>query len=65
MFRRTTTAVSAVALAAALSGCYEPTEVTVFDPGVYKGADDPLLARMEDPAFRQALDRRFDGQRDR
>ena len=65
MFRRTLTAASAIALAAALSGCYESTDVTVFDPGVYKGADDPLLAKLEDPAFRQELDRRFDGQRDR
>jgi hypothetical protein len=31
-----------------LAGCsYEPREVTVHEPGVYKGAKDPLLARQQ------------------
>ena len=29
--------------ALALAGCYEPADVTVHEPGVYKGAKDPLL----------------------
>lgn len=63
--RRVLTAASALALAAFLSGCYEDPDVTVYDPGVYKGKDDPLLAKLEDPEFRAELDERFDGQRDR
>ena len=31
-----------------LAGCsYESREVTLHEPGVYKGAKDPLLARQE------------------
>ena len=38
--------VSLAALAAltiGLAGCYEPTDVTVAEPGVYKGPKDDLL----------------------
>ncbi len=63
--RRTFLAAGAFALAVGLTGCYESTDVTRFEPGQYKGADDPLLAKLEDPEFRAELDRRFDGQRDR
>ena len=63
--RRTLLAAGALALAVGLTGCYESTDVTRFEPGQYKGADDPLLAKLEDPEFRAELDRRFDGQRDR
>lgn len=31
-------------LVAALAGCYESTDVTEFEPGVYKGQSDPLLS---------------------
>ena len=63
--RRPLLAAGALALAVGLTGCYESTDVTRFEPGQYKGADDPLLAKLEDPEFRAELDRRFDGQRDR
>ncbi len=63
--RRLLTAASALALAAVLTGCYEDPDVTVYEPGVYKGKEDPLLAKLEDPEFRASLDARFDGQRDR
>lgn len=65
MVRRGVLTAGALALAVVLSGCYESTEVTRFEPGQYKGADDPLLAKLEDPEFRARLDTRFDGQRDR
>lgn len=63
--RRFILGAGALALALALTGCYESIDVTVAEPGVYKGKEDPLLAMLEDPEFRQQLDRRFDGQRDR
>lgn len=63
--RRTLLAAGALALAAGLSGCYESADVTMYEPGKYKGADDPLLAKLEDPEFRAELDQRFEGQRDR
>ncbi len=63
--RRVLMTASALALAVLLAGCYEDPDVTVYDPGVYKGKEDPLLAKLEDPEFRAELDERFDGQRDR
>lgn len=33
-----------LALGTALAGCYESTEVTEFEPGIYKGESDPLLS---------------------
>ncbi len=39
-----------------LAGCsYEPRETTIHEPGVYKGAKDPLLATQH----RQELIDRF------
>ena len=65
IMRRVLTTASALTLAALLAGCYESTDVTVYEAGEYKGSEDPLLAKLEDPEFRAELDRRFDGQRDR
>ncbi|MXZ81328.1 MAG: hypothetical protein F4Z15_08230 [Gammaproteobacteria bacterium] len=48
-------------LAVLLTGCLESPEVTVFEPGVYKGADDPLLANRDSGP----LNERFSGQMDR
>lgn len=49
-----------------LSACYESSSVTRHEPGVYKGEDDPLVSKLEgDSEFREKLDSRFDGQRDR
>jgi hypothetical protein len=59
-----------IALVAAVglltSGCGQATEVTVYEPGVYKGASDPLLSKANDPAYQQAMqDRLQRGQTDR
>jgi len=49
-----------------LAGCYESPDVTVYEPGVYKGAKDPLLAQKEVADRQQVLKKRFsDGQMDR
>lgn len=42
-----------------MSGCYETADVTVHEPGKYKGADDPLL-KQQAAAREEALRKRFD-----
>ncbi len=65
MARRTACAALA-ATALALPGCYQSPKATVYQPGVYKGHKDPLLAKEQDPAHQRALRERFDlVQRDR
>lgn len=57
---------SLAALAAMATGCGRATDVTVYEPGVYKGADDPLLARQATPEHKALLKERFSaGQTDR
>lgn len=49
-----------------LAGCYEDPDVTVQEPGVYKGKRDPLLDKMETASLQGQLDDRFrSGQMDR
>jgi hypothetical protein len=53
---RITTKVGALLLACAMqAGCGNPTDVTVYEPGVYKGEPDPLLKKLEDPKLQQEL----------
>ncbi|MBL38044.1 MAG: hypothetical protein ACNS61_04635 [Candidatus Wenzhouxiangella sp. M2_3B_020] len=56
-----------IALAAlALVGCYESPDVTLHEPGVYKGEQDPLVKKLaNDDELQAQLEQRFDGQRDR
>jgi len=63
--RRFLTVAGTLVLTTSLAGCYESPDAKFFDAGVYKGADDPLIEKMEDPEFRAQLDRRFNRQRDR
>ena len=44
--------------ALALGGCLESPEVTVHEPGKYKGKDDPLLAQQV-ASREQQLQKRF------
>jgi hypothetical protein len=49
-----------VLVGAGLSGCYEnPREVTLYEPGVYKGTKDPLLSALQKPGLQQQLEERF------
>jgi hypothetical protein len=49
-----------------LTACAERADVTLHEPGVYKGGADPLLAKQEDPQHVEALQDRFaKGQADR
>lgn len=44
-------------LAFGLAGCYEDTDVTLHEPGVYKGSDDHQT--MSDEERAETLKRRF------
>lgn len=37
------------------AGCGNPADVTVYEPGEYKGKPDPLLAKLEQPELQQEL----------
>jgi hypothetical protein len=49
-----------------LTACAERADVTLHEPGVYKGGQDPLLAKQDDPQYVETLQERFaKGQSDR
>jgi len=49
-----------------LAGCHEPVSVTVYEPGEYKGAPDPLLKMHAKAEHKDILKERFaSGQADR
>ncbi|MBA2408930.1 MAG: hypothetical protein H0V62_03830 [Gammaproteobacteria bacterium] len=49
-----------LSLIATLAGCYEaPTDVTNYEAGVYKGEQDPLLAKQREAEHLEALVQRF------
>lgn len=48
------------AAALLLTGCYESPDVTLTEPGVYKGKVDPLLAKFDDQQLQQELTARFE-----
>ena len=43
-----------------LCGCYESVGVTWYEPGVYKGAPDPLLQRLKGDELNRQLAERID-----
>ena len=51
-------AAAVVVAAGGLAGCWDSTEVTVHNPGEYKGEKDPLLAQSAS-ARTDALMKRF------
>ncbi|MDX1512778.1 MAG: hypothetical protein R3174_03450 [Gammaproteobacteria bacterium] len=52
-------AAAVVIASAGLSGCWEDSEVTVHEPGKYKGMKDPLLTQQAS-ARDEALKKRFE-----
>ncbi len=50
------------AASVALAGC---SDVTVYEPGVYKGSSDPLVEDLRSEELRSALEDRVERQRDR
>jgi hypothetical protein len=59
-------ALALAVLPMSLTACAERADVTLHEPGVYKGATDPLLAQQQNPQQIQTLQDRFaKGQSDR
>jgi hypothetical protein len=44
---------------ALLVGCYESADIAFHEPRVYKGKQDPLLAKQRQPEQQQQLIERF------
>lgn len=42
-----------------LAGCYDEPGATVYEPGKYKGTNDPLLAKQRDAGHQKRLEERF------
>ena len=64
--RKLTTLLVLVGMAIAVSGCYDDMDVTLYEPGEYKGEIDPLVAKMTQQKMQQTLEQRFKtGQTDR
>jgi len=59
MKRRGVLSVAVLASAVAMSGCYESTDVTVHEQGVYKGRKDPLLDAKSTAEREEVLQKRF------
>jgi outer membrane protein assembly factor BamE (lipoprotein component of BamABCDE complex) len=51
-------AIAVVVAAAGLSGCWESSDVTIYEQGVYKGKKDPLMDQSA-AAREEALKKRF------
>lgn len=65
MLNRHTLLVIAVAALSFTAGCYESTDTTEYEPGVYKGAADPLLDKMNGDKMEEQFAQRFQNQTDR
>ena len=57
-FKNATLTAAAAVLAGGLAGCWDSTEVTVHNPGEYKGPQDPLLTQSAS-ARSETLSKRF------
>ena len=49
----------ALLLMSSLVGCYESPNVTLYEPGEYKGHQDPLLQKQRSAEQQQRLRQRF------
>ena len=57
--RRISTALFFIFITVMLVGCYETSDVTVHEAGVYKGPDDPLIALTATKEHQDKLAKRF------
>jgi hypothetical protein len=51
---------AAAACLGALAGCYGSPDVTLYEPGVYKGEQDPLLETQRSAEQQRRLRERFE-----
>ena len=51
---------SVLLLTTQLTGCWEPADVTFFEPGVYKGAPDPLVGNTDIDALAARMEKQKD-----
>ena len=64
--RQLATALALTVMSMSLTACAERADVTLHEPGVYKGGEDPLLAKQQSPQYAETLQERFaKGQSDR
>jgi len=59
MKRRGALTIAALASAVIVSGCYESADVTVHNPGQFKGMKDPLLDAKSTAEREEVLQKRF------
>lgn len=59
---RTFTLALLATISVGLAGC---SDVTVYEPGVYKGQSDPLVEELRSQELQQALEERVQKQSDR
>ena len=59
MKRRGALTIAALAGAVIVSGCYESADVTVHNPGQFKGMNDPLLDAKSTAEREEVLQKRF------
>ena len=53
-------AIAGVILAAlSMVGCYDSVDITWYEPGVYKGPQDPLTAKLKNPDLQKQLEERL------
>lgn len=55
----------AVIVLGLVAGCYESTDATDYEPGVYKGERDPWLDKAGTEEVNEELAARFENQTDR
>lgn len=49
-----------------LGSCYESPDIEIYEPGVYKGKEDPLREKLKQPGLQNELYQRLArGQTDR
>ena len=58
-------ALALAVMSMSLTACAERAEVTLHEPGVYKGGEDPLLAKQDSEYTETLQDRFARGQTDR
>jgi len=57
--RKSLTALFLISSVFLLHACYQDVDITLHKPGVYKGAKDPLLAKLKTTDWKNKLDERF------